>query len=106
MNNRINVYEEGSAGLYVVGQAVAENGMVVRFHAKSGGSSDAEAELEANQTDSLVISAVDNDVITAVSETSSKTYKEYAHNTYVKSNDTVLNDGDNWPDDTNHFAFA
>lgn len=102
MNNRIWVVSP-TDGMSVVGMATVEAGMVVKFHGQTGGSGDEYGD--RSNTDYYTVTAVANDIVTATSQTSSLTRTEYAHATYVKSNDVTLNDGDNWPDDTNHFPY-
>lgn len=103
MNNRIKVFKAGYPHA-VVGEATCEVGQRVRFHARSGGSADEHADL--SNSDYLEVTAVSNDVVTAVSNTSGLTFKEYAHNTYVPDNDAVLVTGGAYPTRATHFPFS
>ena len=104
MNNRIKVFKNGSPQA-ILGYATCEVGMRVRFHGQSGGPSDEYADL--SNSDYLEVTAVSDDIVTAVSHSSSKTYTEYCHATSVADNDTTLTTGGAWPTrTTNHFPFA
>lgn len=103
MNGRIKVFSAGNPQA-VLGYATCEVGMRVMFHGNSGGSGDDNGDL--SNTDYLEVTAVDGDIITAVSHTSSLTYKEYAMFTSVKHTDTQLVNGGAWPTRATHFPFA
>lgn len=104
MENRVNVYTEGAGGRTTVGQATAVADMRCRIHNRSGGSASTENEL--SPTDFLKIVSVANDIVTIVSDVSAITFTEYAWNVFVKSTDTVLNSGDDWPTAAGHFPFV